>query len=134
VILTPDFIEPTEDRVAIPEARIVKFQYLFDYYDAKEEIIKYIKTGFKTHLIKATYSILGLWLQLRIEFKKKDLARADYKDIEKLDYFLNHRERIPSYTFILNSFIMLQTKLKDLKILDITFPEADISKDFQRSF
>ena len=129
-----DFEEPTEDRVAIPEARIVKFQYLFDYYDAKEEIIKYIKTGFKTHLVKSTYSILGLWLQLRIEFKKKDLIQPKYRGIEKLDYFLEHKDKTPSFMFILNSFTMLQEKLKELKILDITFPEADIAKDFQRSY
>lgn len=129
-----EFPEVEEDRVAIPEARIVKFQELFDYYDAKEYLIKYMKTGNRNNLVKATYSLLGLWMQLKVEFKTNDFKFYKYKDVNKLDYFFLHKDKMPSFALCLKFFFALQNKLKDMKVLDITFPDTDISKDFQRSF
>jgi hypothetical protein len=127
-------ITEDEDRVALPEARIVKFQYLFDYYDAKDFIVRYIKTGDRKYILKATNSLLGLWLQMKPEFKKTELALKYNLDVTKLDYFLEHRDRLPSYHLLLNMFYRLQKKLKKMRVLEITFPEADIGKDFQRSW
>jgi hypothetical protein len=124
----------TEDRVAIPEARIVKYQYLFDYYDAKEAIINYVRTGKKSYLLKANNSLIGLYLQIKQEFTKIELKSNKFKSIDKIEYFLENRNKMPSYRMILVFFNVLQTKLKQMKILDITFPEADIGKDFQRSW
>jgi hypothetical protein len=129
----PEEIE-TDDRVALPEARIVKFQYLFDYYDAKDFIVRYIKTGDRKYIMKATNSLLGLWLQIKPEFTKKELALKYNLDVTKLDYFLEKRDMLPSYHLLLGMFYRLQRKLKKMRVLEITFPEADIGKDFQRSW
>lgn len=129
----PEEIE-TDDRVALPEARIVKFQYLFDYYDAKDFIVRYIKTGDRKYIMKATNSLLGLWLQIKPEFTKNELALKYNADITKLDYFLERRDKLPTYHLLLGMFYRLQRKLKKMRVLEITFPEADIGKDFQRSW
>jgi hypothetical protein len=123
-----------EDKVAFPEARIVKFQELFDYYDAKDFLIKYMKTGNRNNLVKATYALLGLWMQLKVEFKINDFKLNKYKDVNKLDYFFLHKDKMPSFALCLKFFFALQNKLKDIKVLDITFPESNIARDFQRSF
>lgn len=124
----------TEDRVALPEARLVKYQYLFDYYDAKEFIVRYVKTGDAKYIFKATNSLLGLWLQLKPEFDYKELQSKRFRDVAKLDYFLEHRNKMPSYSLVLRLFYLLQSKLKKMRVLEITFPEADIGKDFLRSW
>jgi hypothetical protein len=130
----PNIIESEDDRIALPEARIVKFQYLFDYYDAKDFIVRYIKTGDRKYIMKATNSLLGLWLQIKPEFTKKELALSYNLDITKLDYFLENRNKLPSYHLLLGMFYRLQRKLKKMRVLEITFPEPDIAKDFQRSW
>ena len=129
-----DFIADTEDRVALPEARIVKYQYLFDYYDAKDFIMKYVKAGDTKYILKASNALFGLWLQLKPEFKASELASKKFKEINKMDYFLIHRDKLPSYQLLLHFYYLLQKKLKLMKVLDITFPDADIGKDFQRSW
>lgn len=123
----------TEDKIAIPEARIVKYQYLFDYFDAKEFLVKYWKTGDTKYIIKTTNALIGLWLQIKVEFAEKELKSKYYADVNKLDWFLENRKRIPSYTLLLSIYFKMQNKLKTMKILDITFPEPDM-KDFMRSW
>jgi hypothetical protein len=133
--MPPDNMIPeNEDKVAFPEARIVKYQYLSDYYDAKESIVKYLKTGERKYILKATNSILGMWLQLKPEFEFNELKMKRWRDVAKIDYFLENRSKMPSYELLLKMFFLLQSKLKKMRVLEITFPEADIGKDFQRSF
>ncbi len=128
VIKTPK----TDDQVAIPEARIVKYNYLFDYYDAKDMIMGYTRTGKKRYLIKATNNLLSLYIQLRHEFSKTEIKKS--KILPELEYHLRKRKKIPTYNTVINFYFLLQSKLKSMKILNITFPEADIGKDFVRSF
>jgi hypothetical protein len=127
-------IRENEDRTAIPEARIVKYNILSNYYDAKDAIEKYIRTGDGKSVVKASNNLLGLWLQIKADFTKKELKSKEFNEVTKLDFFLAKRTSVPSYALLLRFYFLLQKKLKKMKILDITFPEADVGKDLQRSW
>lgn len=128
----PEIID--EDRIAIPEARIIKFKgYLWDLLDANDELMDFWRTGKEVHLMKADFYIIRLWSKLKIEYQRKEI-KAKEKFFEKLEYFRMHRNIYPNYNMAWEFWYELQWKLKKMKVWDITFPEADIGSDFRRSW
>lgn len=122
-----------DGEAAFPEARIVKYSYLEDYYDAKDSIKMYNKGRNPNHLRNLKTALIGLFSQLRVELATKK-KRDKYKEFVEYMDKLTQTTTIPEFNEMLNCFYIMQQKLKEMKVLDITFPDADIKRDFRRSF
>lgn len=127
--------DQSDEGSAFPEARIVKYSYLEDYYDCRDSIKAYNKSGNPNHLRSLKSALIGLYSQLRVEFESgRKKHRKKYTPfVDFMDQLLQS-SNVPKFETLLKCFFIMQTKLKEMKVLDITFPEADIGKDFRRSF
>jgi hypothetical protein len=130
----PEEIETEEGKKAYGE-RGIKIVFIEDWIDANLFLGRYWVNGNRNYVKKATEKFIDLWLNMSGQFTEKELKGKNYSDIIKLEYFIEHRDKIPKAALLFKISHQFGRKFKKLGITDIGMTNIpNIKTDFLRSW